>query len=73
MTIIPKSDGFESPVDFNDSQTITKSVAVCFRFESPVDFNDSQTAIMIVSFSSSFESPVDFNDSQTASIKMVCR
>ena len=35
---------FESPVDFNDSQTETMELVVIKGFESPVDFNDSQTA-----------------------------
>ena len=34
---------FESPVDFNDSQTGRDPWSVRASFESPVDFNDSQT------------------------------
>ena len=35
--------GFESPVDFNDSQTSLMLIMTTIRFESPVDFNNSQT------------------------------
>ena len=41
---------FESPVDFNDSQTRPMKVYVTGLFESPVDFNDSQTAKMRKAF-----------------------
>ena len=33
---------FESPVDFNDSQTVQQNAAPGVVFESTVDFNDSQ-------------------------------
>ena len=41
---------FESPVDFNDSQTLPVLRVDCYQFESPVDFNDSQTAKMRKAF-----------------------
>ena len=56
---------FESPVDFNDSQTVSMSTLTLIWFESPVDFNDSQTTVRQCIDRLSFESPVDFNDSQT--------
>ena len=39
---------FESPVDFNDSQTICARTYKATSFESPVDFNDSQTQFSFV-------------------------
>ena len=34
---------FESPVDFNESQTMLHPFLLVVSFESPVDFNESQT------------------------------
>ena len=62
------SFSFESPVDFNDSQTTATNELSETSFESPVDFNDSQTPSGIERKPSMFESPVDFNDSQTNSM-----
>ena len=56
---------FESPVDFNDSQTTVRQCIDRLSFESPVDFNDSQTIVAVLAYAQWFESPVDFNDSQT--------
>ena len=56
---------FESPVDFNSSQTATCEVTSTLTFESPVDFNSSQTRGRFYLYDNLFESPVDFNSSQT--------
>ena len=61
---------FESPVDFNDSQTAYSPRPVFELFESPVDFNDSQTVPQNAAPGVVFESPVDFNDSQLNNLKI---
>ena len=58
---------FESPVDFNSSQTMINSGGKSLQFESPVDFNSSQTLAVRHDRIGGFESPVDFNSSQTRS------
>ena len=61
---------FESPVDFNDSQTAQRERGGNGMFESPVDFNDSQTVPQNAAPGVVFESPVDFNDSQLNNLKI---
>ena len=61
---------FESPVDFNDSQTPRCGKFYVYSFESHVDFNDSQTVPQNAAPGVVFESPVDFNDSQLNNLKI---
>ena len=63
--IVDVSFGFESPVDYYDSQTVLRLTMEEREFESPVDYYDSQTTGFFLSVNSAFESPVDYYDSQT--------
>ena len=56
---------FESPVDFNDSQTAVGQCMDRLSAVVSVALVDAPSIVDVLAYAQWFESPVDFNDSQT--------